>query len=71
MTTLASTKTVRLSRRLSVTITVSRLGMVCEWSPGMPNKLTPKELARYRVARDAVVSEAAERLGGSALIVEL
>lgn len=37
----------------------------------MPNKLTPKELARYRVARDAVVSEAAERLGGSALIVEL
>lgn len=70
MTTLATTRTVRLSKRLSVTIAVSRLGMTCEWEPALPAKLTAKELRRYREARNAVVAEAAERLGGTAVIIE-
>lgn len=63
-------RTVRLSKGLSVTICVSRLGMTCEWSPFKPVSLSKKELRRYREARDGLVAEAAQRLGGSALIIE-
>jgi len=70
MTASATTKTVRLSKRLSVTITVSRLGMTCEWDPALPEELTAKELHRYREARDTVVIEMAKSLGGNAVIIE-
>ncbi len=67
---LATTKTARLSRRLSVTITVGRTGMTCEWIPSLPAKLNAKEARRYREARNATVAEVAQRLGGMAVIVE-
>lgn len=68
---LATSKTVRLSKRLSVTITVSKTGMVCEWLPERPTKLTAKELRRYRQARDKAVAEIALSLGGSAFVIEV
>ncbi len=70
MTASATTKTVRLSKRLSVTITVSSLGMSCEWDPAFPDKLTTNELHRYRDARDTVVIEVAKSLGGNAVVIE-
>jgi hypothetical protein len=64
---LATSKTVRLSRRLSVTITVSMAGMTCEWNPELPEQMTTKELARYRKARDELVAS----LGVPAVVVEI
>jgi hypothetical protein len=67
----ATTGTVQVSKRLSVTISVSRLGMTCEGEPAPPVQLTRKELQRYRAGRNALVAEAAQRLGGSALVIEI
>lgn len=65
----ATTKTFRLSRRLSVEITAGSAGFSIEWAPGMPNKLTAKELRRYRAARAEMVKRLAERMGGAAVVV--
>lgn len=64
---------VRLSRRLSVTFTVSPTHFVCEWIPEPPAHLTKKELRAYREGRDAVLNELAKKLGldgGKILVVE-
>ena len=67
----AESKTFRLSKRLSVEITVGPGGCACEWDPDVPTHLTAKELRRYRQARDEMVQRLAQMLGcGSALIVE-
>ena len=64
-------KVARVSKRFSVEITVGPGGMVCEWSPTTPTFLTREERRAYRAVRDACISEAAERLGGAALVVEI
>ena len=51
MSEAAETKTYRLSKRLTVTITVGSGGLVCEWDPDLPAKLTEKERRRYWQAR--------------------
>ena len=66
----AETKTFRLSKWLSVEITVGVGGMTCEWLPDMPDKLTAKELKRYRVARAEMLKRLAERIGGAVVVVE-
>ena len=65
----ACTKQVRLSSRYSVTMTAGPAGFICEWEPDVPNDLTKAELRRYRKARDELVAQIGERLGGSVLIV--
>jgi hypothetical protein len=70
MSEAAETKTFRLSKRLAVTITVGVSGLVCEWDPGLPAKLTAKELRRYRAARHKMVSSLAERTGGMVVVVD-
>jgi hypothetical protein len=67
----AEQKTVRLSRRLTVDLTLGLAGMTCEWSPAMPARLTKKELQAYRRARNELAAIVAARLGGSVLIVEV
>jgi hypothetical protein len=67
----AATRTVRLSETLSVTITASRIGVSAEWSPAPPDTLSDIELHRYREARNAVVAEVANRLGGRAVVIEV
>lgn len=66
----AETKTVRLSPRMAVTLTVGAGGICCEWDPRLPRKLRPKELARYRAARDEMLGRLAERMGTRVLVVE-
>jgi hypothetical protein len=67
----AEAKTFRLSRRLKVDITVGAGGMVVEWDPEQPDKLTAKELKRYRAARAEMLSRLSGRIGGAVVVVEL
>jgi len=46
------------------------LCLSCEWSPGVPSRLTGSELREYRRGRDAFVAELAEQIGGAALVIE-
>jgi hypothetical protein len=66
-------KVARLSRRFTVDLTIGPGGFVCEWSPRWPRRgeLTGKEIRRYRRARDECAAEAAGRLGGGVLVVEV
>lgn len=65
-----ATEAFRLSKRLSVEMVVGLGGMTVEWDPAMPAKLTSKELARYRQARNEMLRRQAEMVGGSVVIVE-
>lgn len=67
----AEAKTFRLSKRLSVEITAGAGGIVCEWHPELPERLTAKELRRYRQARHEMLTRLAERVGGAVVCVEL
>jgi hypothetical protein len=67
----AVTKNFRLSRKLSVEITVGPGGMVVEWEPDMPEKLTDKELRRYRAARHEMLGRLADSTGGAVVCVEI
>ena len=42
-----------------------------EWQPDMPERLTPAELAEYRVGRNRAVREFAEHFGRKAVVLEL
>jgi len=65
-------RSVRLSRKLSVDVIVSKSRINFEWSPDVPTReLTPQETRRYKAARDQAVSEYMRRNGMSgALTVE-
>jgi hypothetical protein len=71
----ALTRTVRLSRRFSVTFTFGPAGSVVEWDPARPDQLgtslNKKELRAYRNGRDALYAEVGARLGGSVLLIEV
>ena len=63
-------KTFRLSRRLSVALSVSRLGIAAEWIPATPDKLTDSELNRYRTARTEMLKRLSDKLGGNIVVIE-
>ena len=44
--------------------------MTAEWIPVLPDRLTEKELKRYRAARQEMLGNLAQRLGGSIVVVE-
>jgi hypothetical protein len=67
----AITRTVRISRTLSVEMTAGPGGFVCEWLRDRPRRLSRKEIKKYRNARNALLGEVAERLGGNVLVVEI
>ncbi len=69
----AVTRTIKLSSRYSVEMTVGPGGFTCEWSPEIPRpgSCTHKELKRYRAGRDALVAEVAQRMGRAVMLVEL
>jgi hypothetical protein len=69
MSEAAESKTFRLSKKLSVEITVGLGGMVCEWIPAQPKNLSPQELRRYRVARDEMLERLSARIGGRVLCI--
>lgn len=63
----AHTQTFRLSKRLRVEITAGAGGLICEWTPRVPDSLTSKEARAYRAA----FHEMAQCLGVKVLIVEI
>lgn len=67
----AERKTFRLSKRLAVEITVGAAGMVVEWDPEQPERLTEPELCRYRKARAKMLSRLAEMAGRNVVCVEV
>ena len=62
--------------RYTVTMTLERayrralIHAVCEWEPGVPTRLSKRELKQYQNGRNALAARLAELLGGRALIVE-
>jgi hypothetical protein len=62
---------VRLSSRVSVDLTLSRAGCVCEWDPEMPPHLTAKEERRYLAARNTCASELARLIDGNVIVGDL
>jgi hypothetical protein len=67
----AISRKVNLGGGLSVEFTMSRSGTVCEWSPSMPNRLSRLQWKKYRKARNELVAELSEQLGGGVLVVEV
>jgi len=65
------TRTVRLSKRYTVTLTFGRGHLLCEWSPHQPNQLSSKELRIYRRARNEMLAEMAAKLGNNIVLVEM
>jgi hypothetical protein len=67
----ALTRTVSINSKLSVTMTAGPGGFTCEWSPDRPTELKKKERNRYRVGRNALLAEVAQRMGGNVLCIEI
>jgi hypothetical protein len=64
-------RTVVLSPRLTVELTIGPGGLTAEWSPRLPDRLTAEELRRYRGARDELVKAFAARTGITIVIAEV
>ncbi len=62
---MAHAKTFRLSKSLSVEITAGVGGVICEWIPAVPNRMTPAELHAYRMA----LNEMVKQIGVRAVII--
>ena len=61
----------RITNNISVELTAGPGGFTAEWIGGRPRDLTPAQRRRYRQARNAVLAEVAERMGGNVLLVEI
>jgi len=71
MSEAAESKVFKLSERLSVQITAGIGGLVMEWIPEQPGRLTDEELASYRNARGEMAQQLAKRLGVSVAVIEV
>jgi hypothetical protein len=57
---------------IAVEMTAGPRGMCCEWIPDKPHRpLTKQEIRNYRVGRDTLLGEVAQRMGGNVLVVEI
>jgi hypothetical protein len=57
-------RTAQITKTLRVHMTAGPGGFTSEWDPAMPRSLTPAQLNRYRHARDQLLREVGERMGG-------
>ncbi len=53
----------KVNKKFTVEITATRMGIFCEWSPELPQKLSQTEFERYRCARHEAVAELAKKYG--------
>ena len=70
MTECAETKTYRLSKRVSVEITVGSSGWCCLWDPALPEQLTKKEADRYVRARREMFQRLADMTGETFVLAD-
>jgi hypothetical protein len=61
--------TATIRKNLSVEISIGPEGMKCCWTPSVPPRLTGPQFEKYRSARDALLAEAAAKMGQSILVV--
>jgi hypothetical protein len=61
----------RITNNISVELTCGPGGFTVEWIGGRPRNLTSAQQERYRRARNALLGEVAERMGGNVLLVEI
>jgi len=61
----------RITKSLLVEITVSPVGMTCEWIGDIPPKLNERQMGRYRAARNKAIAGLAERISGTVVLVEV
>ena len=66
----AETKTFRLSKRVSVEITVGAGGWCCLWDPAFPEQLTKKEVGRYVRARREMFQRLADMTGETFVLAD-
>jgi hypothetical protein len=66
----AEQRFVRLSDRVSVTMSCGPGGFTCEWDPKLPDRLTEAEFRNYRKGRQALLETVSARLGGPVLVLE-
>jgi hypothetical protein len=59
----------RVGKRYRCEMRFTNRGLVAEWTPAPPKKLTPEELAEYRRGRDTFLAEVAKLIGGDILVV--
>jgi hypothetical protein len=71
MADLAITKRVNLGGGLSIELTMSRSGTVCEWTPATPGRLSRLQWKKYRKARNELAAELGKHIGGDVLVVEI
>ena len=64
-------RTVQIAKGLRARMTAGPGGFTCEWDPATPRGLTKAQIGRYRRARDQLLHEVGERLGGSVLVLEV
>ena len=61
----------RITNTITAELTAGPGGFTVEWISGRPRNLTSAQQERYRQARDALLTEVAERMGGgNVLLVE-
>jgi hypothetical protein len=66
----AERKTYRLSKRLSVDITVGPGDWCCQWDPAVPERFTKKEKGRYLRARQEMFQRLADMTGETFLLAD-
>lgn len=66
-----SSSTHRLGRGLSVTFTRNEQDVRVEWDPDIPTTITPRQLRRYRAARDSFFERLALAAGENWGVFEL
>lgn len=68
--TYAQIITRHIGKRLTATFTVAPGHMLVEWDPAVPKKLSRRQHARYRAARDEAMQMLADRIGAPVMTLE-
>lgn len=61
----------RVAKNLRVAITVTRSGINCRWTPGVPRRLKAKQLRAYAAIRDDALRMAAAKLGRPVVCIDV
>jgi hypothetical protein len=61
--------TFRVGERYRCEMRFISRGLVAEWTPAPPKKLTPEERADYLRGRDAFLAEVAQLIGGDVVVI--
>lgn len=61
----------RVGKKFVCEMSFGPTGLLCEWSPRVPTRLTKKDFRAYRQRRDALLAEVAAAIGAPVHIADL